>query len=59
MIGKLPNDSAALRTTEKALPGQPQDERNRHFQDEHRGAIEAHNRFIDKHGIWSQKYRLW
>ncbi len=22
-------------------------------------ALEAHNRFIEKHGIWSRKYRSW
>lgn len=35
------------------------EERTRRFQEEHRDAIEAHNRFIEKHGIWSAKYRSW
>ena len=35
------------------------EERTRRWQAEHREAIEAHNRFIEKHGIWSAKYRSW
>ena len=35
------------------------EERTRRFQEEHREAIEAHNRFIETHGIWSAKYRSW
>ncbi|MGN6149969.1 MAG: type II toxin-antitoxin system CcdA family antitoxin [Rhizomicrobium sp.] len=46
-------------TLEEALRRRTQDERDRRFQDEHRGAIEAHNRFIEKNGIWSKKYRSW
>ena len=46
-------------TLEDALRKRTQDERDRRFQDEHREAIEAHNRFIEKHGIWSKKYRSW
>jgi antitoxin CcdA len=46
-------------TLEDALRKRTQTERDRHFQDEHREAIEAHNRFIEKHGIWSKKYRSW
>jgi antitoxin CcdA len=38
-------------TLEDALRKRTQDERDRRFQDEHREAIEAHNRFIEKHGI--------
>jgi antitoxin CcdA len=46
-------------TLEDALRRRTQDERDRRFQDEHREAIEAHNRFIEKNGIWSKKYRSW
>jgi antitoxin CcdA len=46
-------------TLEDTLRQRTQDERNRRFQDDHREAIEAHNRFIEKHGIWSKKYRSW
>ena len=46
-------------TLEDALRKRTQDERDRRFQDEHREAIDAHNRFIEKHGIWSKKYRSW
>jgi len=46
-------------TLEDALRKRTQDERDRRFQDEHREAIEAHNRFIEKNGIWSKKYRSW
>ena len=46
-------------TLEDALRKRTQDARDRRFQDEHREAIEAHNRFIEKNGIWSKKYRSW
>jgi antitoxin CcdA len=46
-------------TLEDALRKRTQEERDRRFQDEHREAIEARNRFIEKHGIWSKKYRSW
>jgi antitoxin CcdA len=46
-------------TLEDALRKRTQDERDRRFQDEHREAIEAHNHFIEKNGIWSKKYRSW
>ena len=29
------------------------------WQEENREAFESHNRFIEKHGIWSEKYRSW
>ena len=35
------------------------EERTRRWQEEHREAFDAHNRFIEKHGIWSAKYRSW
>lgn len=44
---------------EDELRKRTQDERVRRFQEEHREAFEARNRFIDKHGIWSKKYRKW
>ena len=44
---------------EDELRRRVKDEKTRRFQEEHREAIEAHNRFIEKHGIWSAKYRSW
>jgi antitoxin CcdA len=35
------------------------DECTRRFQEQHREAIEAHNKFIEEHGVWSKKYRSW
>ena len=35
------------------------EEKTRRWQEENREAFEAHNRFIEKHGIWSEKYRSW
>jgi len=35
------------------------EEKTRRWQEENREAIEAHNSFIEKHGIWSTKYRSW
>ncbi len=29
------------------------------WSEEHKEAIESHNRFIEEHGIWSEKYRSW
>ena len=29
------------------------------WREENREAIDSHNRFIEKHGIWSKKYRSW
>ena len=46
-------------TLEDELRKRVQDERVKRFQEEHREAIESHNRFIEKHGIWSKKYRSW
>lgn len=34
-------------------------EKTQRWQEDHLGAIEARNRFIEKHGIWSEKYRSW
>jgi antitoxin CcdA len=44
---------------EDELRKRVKEEKTRRFQEEHRDAIEAHNRFIEKHGIWSAKYRSW
>ena len=46
-------------TLEDELRRQVREEKIRRFQDEHKEAIESHNRFIEKHGIWSKKYRSW
>ncbi len=44
---------------EDELRRRVKDEKTRRFQEEHRDAIEAHNRFIEKHGIFGAKYRSW
>jgi antitoxin CcdA len=44
---------------EDELRRQVREEKIRRFQEEHKEAIEAHNRFIEEHGIWSKKYRSW
>lgn len=46
-------------TLEDELRRQVREEKIRRFQEEHKEAIEAHNRFIEEHGIWSKKYRSW
>jgi len=46
-------------TLEDELRKRVQDERVRRFQEEHREAFESYNRFIEKNGIWSKKYRKW
>jgi antitoxin CcdA len=50
------NLSAAL---EGELRRLTQQERIKHFQEETREAAESYNRFIEEHGIWSEKYRAW
>jgi antitoxin CcdA len=35
------------------------EEKTRRWQEEHREAIDAHNRFIEKHGIFGAKSRSW
>ena len=47
------------RVLEDELKKRVSEERTRRFQEEHREAFDAHNRFIEKHGIWSAKYRSW
>jgi antitoxin CcdA len=46
-------------TLEEGLRKRVREEKCRRFSDEHREAIEAHNKFIDEHGIWSEKLRTW
>lgn len=46
-------------TFEETLRNLTKEERIRRFQEENREAIESYNRFIKKHGIWSEKYRKW
>jgi antitoxin CcdA len=46
-------------TLEDELRKRVQDERVKRFQEEHREAFESYNRFIEKNGIWSKKYRKW
>ena len=50
------NLSAALESELRRLT---KEERIKRFQEEHREAIEAYNRFIEEHGIWSEEYRNW
>jgi antitoxin CcdA len=50
------NLSAAL---EGELRRLTEEERIKRFQEEHREAFESYNRFIEEHGIWSEKYRSW
>jgi hypothetical protein len=54
-MAKQPDQPAAPRVPDDAR----REERIRPFTEEHRDAIEAHNRFIVEHGIWSEKYRSW
>ena len=35
------------------------EEKTRRWQEENREAIEAHNRFIEKHGIFGEEFRNW
>ena len=46
-------------TLEGQLRKQVTAEKNRRWSEENKEAIEAHNRFIEEHGIWSEKYRSW
>jgi len=46
-------------TLEDELRKRTQQAREAKWQEENREAFEAHNRFIAKHGIWSEKYRSW
>ena len=44
---------------EQTLRDLTEEERIRRFQEENREAIESYNRFIEKNGVWSEKYRKW
>lgn len=44
---------------EEELRKRVTEERTRRFQEEHGEAIEAHNRFIEKHGIFGEEFRNW
>jgi antitoxin CcdA len=44
---------------EEELRKHVKDEKTRRFQEEHREAIEAHNRFIEKYGIFGEEFRNW
>lgn len=46
-------------TCEEALRQKVREEKIRRFQDESREAIEAHNKFVEENGIWSEKLRTW
>ncbi len=46
-------------TLEDELRKQVKQEKIRRWSEENKEAIESHNRFIEKHGIWSEKYRSW
>jgi len=35
------------------------EEKTRRWQEENREAIDAHNRFIEKHGIFGEEFRNW
>jgi|SRR6185312_13364090 len=50
------NLSQAFEATLRSLT---KEERIRRFSEENREAIESYNRFIEKNGIWSKKYRKW
>src|SRR5262245_8627781 len=49
-LSQVLNDELRRRVTEEKI---------RRFEAEHREAIEAHNRFIDKHGIFGEEFRNW
>ena len=44
---------------EEELRKRVTEERTRRWQEENREAIEAHNRFIEKHGIFGEEFRNW
>ena len=49
-LSQVLEDELRRRVTEQKL---------RRWQEENNEVFEAHNRFIEKHGIWSAKYRSW
>lgn len=46
------------RVAEEALEGALIKARTRQFREENRAALDAANRYADRHGLWSDKYRL-
>jgi antitoxin CcdA len=46
-------------TLEDELRKRTQEAREAKWREENREAMESHNRFIEKHGIWGEKYRSW
>ena len=52
-----PVQSEGIAPTDKA----PEDAEStiQRWQEESREAFESYNRFIEKYGIWSKKYRSW
>jgi antitoxin CcdA len=46
-------------TLEDELRKRTQEAREAKWREENHEAMESHNRFIEKHGIWSEKYRSW
>jgi antitoxin CcdA len=47
------------RALEEELRKRTQEQKIRRFKEESREAVESYNRFIEEHGIWSEKYRSW
>jgi antitoxin CcdA len=46
-------------TLEDELLKRTQEAREAKWREQNREAFEAHNHFIEEHGIWSKKYRSW
>jgi len=46
-------------TLEEELRKRVKEEKIRRWSEDNKEAIESHNRFIEEHGIWSEKYRSW
>lgn len=46
-------------TLEDELRRRVREEKAQRFHEEHREAINSYNRFIEEHGIWSEKFRSW
>ena len=49
-LSKVLEDELRKRVTE---------EKTRRWQEEHKDVIDAHNRFIEKHGIFGEEFRNW
>ena len=46
-------------TLEDELRKRVKEEKIRRWSEDNKEAIDSYNRFIEKHGIWSEKYRKW